>query len=190
MNSVVAMQHFPPAYWPTRANAFDDVLSGYHFGASMLLTAGPCTKKQGTHGGGVPREAVEKMMPRNVSPDSAAVAIRCQGRTPRRRRTSAQATTTLAEAEVLGALARIIDPDFGEDIVSCGFVRDLVADPAAGRAAFRLQLTTPACPVKAEFERLVSAPSPQFPFHACVYFRCASIFSVVFSGRPGCMSVL
>jgi hypothetical protein len=26
---------------------------------------------------------------------------------------------------VLAALSRIIDPDFGEDIVACGFVRDL-----------------------------------------------------------------
>jgi len=68
--------------------------------------------------------------------------------------TCTDGSTSLAEAEVLGALARIIDPDFGEDIVSCGFVRDLIADPASGRASFRLQLTTPACPVKAEFERL------------------------------------
>lgn len=34
--------------------------------------------------------------------------------------------TTSAEGEVLAALSRIIDPDFGEDIVACGFVRDLV----------------------------------------------------------------
>ena len=26
---------------------------------------------------------------------------------------------------MLAALSRIIDPDFGEDIVACGFVRDL-----------------------------------------------------------------
>jgi hypothetical protein len=37
---------------------------------------------------------------------------------------TAQATTS-AEGEVLTALSRIIDPDFGEDIVACGFVRDL-----------------------------------------------------------------
>ncbi len=105
-----------------------------------------------------------------------------------------QAGTTLAEAEVLGALARIIDPDFGEDIVSCGFVRDLVADPATGRAAFRLQLTTPACPVKAEFERLVSAHSPRFPFHAqrgaYAHYCCAPVFAAVFSWRLDRMSVL
>lgn len=70
-----------------------------------------------------------------------------------------QAVTTDAEAEVLAALARIIDPDFGEDIVACGFVKDLEADSDTGRAAFRLLLTTPACPVKEEFERLVLIPS-------------------------------
>jgi len=56
---------------------------------------------------------------------------------------------------VLAALSRIIDPDFGQDVVTCGFVRDLAANRAAGSVRFRLQLTTPACPVKAEFERQV-----------------------------------
>ena len=58
-----------------------------------------------------------------------------------------------AEAEVLAALDTIIDPDFGTSIVACGFVKDLVADAAVGRVSFRLELTTPACPVKDEFER-------------------------------------
>lgn len=70
------------------------------------------------------------------------------------RAAGADATTTDAEVDVLEALARIIDPDFGEDIVSCGFVKDLDADASLGVASFRLLLTTPACPVKAEFERL------------------------------------
>jgi len=57
------------------------------------------------------------------------------------------------EGEVLGALERIIDPDFNANIVECGFVKDLSIDRDAGRVAFRLELTTPACPVKGEFER-------------------------------------
>ncbi len=57
------------------------------------------------------------------------------------------------EDEVLVALDTIIDPDFGSSIVSCGFVKDLAVDAAAGRISFRLELTTPACPVKDEFER-------------------------------------
>ena len=57
------------------------------------------------------------------------------------------------EADVLNALRNVIDPDFGEDIVNCGFVKDLrVSD--AGDVTFTLELTTPACPVKEEFDRL------------------------------------
>lgn len=42
------------------------------------------------------------------------------------------------------ALRRIQDPDFGQDIVACGFVKLLSVDPAAGRVSFTLELTTPA----------------------------------------------
>jgi hypothetical protein len=50
--------------------------------------------------------------------------------------------------DVLGALSTIIDPDFGTDIVSCGFVKDLSIDNDSSQVSFRLELTTPACPVK------------------------------------------
>lgn len=55
--------------------------------------------------------------------------------------------------EVLSALRRIIDPDFGEDIVACGFVKDMDVDMASGAVGFTLELTTPACPVKDQFKR-------------------------------------
>jgi metal-sulfur cluster biosynthetic enzyme len=58
---------------------------------------------------------------------------------------------------VLAQLRRIIDPDFGEDIVACGFVKDLEIDPQAGSVAFKLELTTPACPVKDQFKREATA---------------------------------
>ena len=64
------------------------------------------------------------------------------------------------DAQVLQALEFIIDPDFGESIVACGFVKDLTIDEAAGKVAFRLELTTPACPVKDEFERQSKVPYP------------------------------
>ncbi|ESQ36903.1 hypothetical protein EUTSA_v10002483mg [Eutrema salsugineum] len=57
------------------------------------------------------------------------------------------------EKDVLKALSQIIDPDFGTDIVSCGFVKDLVIDEALGEVSLRLELTTPACPVKDMFEQ-------------------------------------
>ncbi|XP_071908756.1 fe-S cluster assembly factor HCF101, chloroplastic-like isoform X3 [Coffea arabica] len=58
-----------------------------------------------------------------------------------------------AESDVLKALSQIIDPDFGTDIVSCGFVKDLLVNEAVGEVSFRLELTTPACPIKDMFEQ-------------------------------------
>jgi ATP-binding protein involved in chromosome partitioning len=55
------------------------------------------------------------------------------------------------ESEVFEALRPIVDPDFGKSIVDLGFVRNLRID--GGRVSFDIELTTPACPVKAEFER-------------------------------------
>jgi ATP-binding protein involved in chromosome partitioning len=54
-------------------------------------------------------------------------------------------------AGVLDALRPIIDPDFGKSIVELGFVKNLKVDGA--RVAFDIELTTPACPVKDQFER-------------------------------------
>jgi ATP-binding protein involved in chromosome partitioning len=55
------------------------------------------------------------------------------------------------EAEVLNALRPIIDPDFRKSIVDLGFVKDLSIE--GERVSFKIELTTPACPIKAEFER-------------------------------------
>ncbi len=44
-----------------------------------------------------------------------------------------------------------MDPDFGMNIVECGFVKALKID--GGDVSFALELTTPACPIKDEFER-------------------------------------
>lgn len=64
-----------------------------------------------------------------------------------------QVTPEAGKEQVLRELARIIDPDFGQDIVSCGFVKNLTVEADAGRVQFTLELTTPACPIKDEFER-------------------------------------
>jgi Mrp family chromosome partitioning ATPase len=50
-----------------------------------------------------------------------------------------------------------MDPDFGMNIVDCGFVKDLEIDSGSGRVSFRLELTTPACPIKEEFEKSANA---------------------------------
>ena len=60
--------------------------------------------------------------------------------------------TVVSEADVLAALGRIQDPDLRRDIVSLGFIKDLAIDQ--GAVSFKIELTTPACPVKGEMERL------------------------------------
>jgi Mrp family chromosome partitioning ATPase/DUF971 family protein len=55
--------------------------------------------------------------------------------------------------EVLGVLKQVIDPDLNNDIVSLGFVKNLVlSDEGDSRKiSFDVELTTPACPVKEQF---------------------------------------
>src|SRR5207237_5946110 len=56
----------------------------------------------------------------------------------------------VTEPLVLDALRQIKDPDLHKDIVTLGFIKDLKID--GGNVSFRIVLTTPACPVKAEME--------------------------------------
>ena len=58
--------------------------------------------------------------------------------------------TQLNEQLVLDSLRQIKDPDLHNDIVTLGFIRDLKID--GGHVSFRIVLTTPDCPVKAEME--------------------------------------
>ncbi|MBI2421652.1 MAG: P-loop NTPase [Candidatus Hydrogenedentes bacterium] len=56
----------------------------------------------------------------------------------------------ITESAVLAALSNIIDPDLGRDVVSLGFIKELsIAD---GAVSFKMELTTPACPVKEQFK--------------------------------------
>lgn len=55
-------------------------------------------------------------------------------------------TAAPTEAAVLQALRAVRDPDLHRDIVDLGFVQDLRI--CAGSVAFKIELTTPACPVK------------------------------------------
>lgn len=58
---------------------------------------------------------------------------------------------SVSESSVLDALRPIIDPDFGKSIVELGFIKNLKID--GSRVSFDIELTTPACPVKEEFEK-------------------------------------
>ncbi|MDF7824673.1 P-loop NTPase [Pontiellaceae bacterium B12227] len=57
----------------------------------------------------------------------------------------------VTEKQVLAELSKIIDPDFNRDIVSLGFVQDMVID--GGTVSFTVELTTPACPLSPVFEK-------------------------------------
>ncbi|HRK22039.1 MAG TPA: Mrp/NBP35 family ATP-binding protein, partial [Fimbriimonadaceae bacterium] len=50
------------------------------------------------------------------------------------------------EPQVLDALRQVMDPDLHRDIVTLGFVKDMAIE--GGRVSFKVELTTPACPVK------------------------------------------
>jgi ATP-binding protein involved in chromosome partitioning len=58
--------------------------------------------------------------------------------------------TQLNEQLILDSLRQIKDPDLHKDIVTLGFIRDIKI--TGGNVSFRIVLTTPACPVKAEME--------------------------------------
>src|SRR3954467_13280477 len=57
---------------------------------------------------------------------------------------------TLTERDVLAALKGVKDPDLGRDLVDLGMIRDVrVGD---GTVSLTVNLTTPACPLKAKIE--------------------------------------
>jgi len=56
----------------------------------------------------------------------------------------------LTDAQVLEALRSVHDPDLHLDIVTLGFVKDLVID--GGRVSLTIELTTPACPVREQLK--------------------------------------
>lgn len=67
------------------------------------------------------------------------------------------ATYADRKGELLETLKAVIDPDLGQDIVSLGFVQDISFEPSASdptqfATKFSVELTTPACPVKEEFQ--------------------------------------
>ena len=57
----------------------------------------------------------------------------------------------ITEELILKELSKIIDPDFQRDIVSLGFVQDIVID--GGTVSFTIELTTPACPLSPVFQK-------------------------------------
>jgi len=63
--------------------------------------------------------------------------------------------------QILDALRVVQDPDLHRDIVALGFVKDLAA--CDGVVKFRLELTTPACPVKDQLKEQARAAVAALP---------------------------
>ncbi len=57
----------------------------------------------------------------------------------------------ISHEDVLDALRNVIDPDLGKDLVSLNMIDDIAID--GKKVSFTVNLTTPACPMKAEIER-------------------------------------
>lgn len=57
----------------------------------------------------------------------------------------------ISKEDVLDALRNVIDPDLGRDLVSLNMIEDIQID--GKKVSFTVNLTTPACPMKAEIER-------------------------------------
>lgn len=73
---------------------------------------------------------------------------------------------SVTEEQVLQALSRVIDPDLHRDIVSLGMVKNLQVKD--GRVRFDYELTTPACPLKGEMERMAREALGSVPGVAAV----------------------
>ncbi len=52
--------------------------------------------------------------------------------------------------EIRAALSQVMDPELGQDLVTLGMVQDIQAD--GGAVSFRVELTTPACPLKSKIQ--------------------------------------
>ena len=69
--------------------------------------------------------------------------------------------TTPSQKTVLDALKTVNDPELHKDLVSLGMVKDIALD--GGRVALRIDLTTPACPLKGKIEADVKAAVGRVP---------------------------
>ena len=64
-----------------------------------------------------------------------------------------KSNASVTERDVIEALKGVKDPDIGRDLVDLGMIKDVkIGD---GTVSLTVNLTTPACPLKAQIEREV-----------------------------------
>jgi ATP-binding protein involved in chromosome partitioning len=69
--------------------------------------------------------------------------------------------TAVTKEQIQDALRVVIDPDLHRDIVSLDFVKDIAV--CDGLVSFKIQLTTPACPVKDQLKQQAEAAVRALP---------------------------
>ena len=67
----------------------------------------------------------------------------------------------ITQEQILNSLKHIIDPDLNKDIVSLGFVRNIKVQD--NNVSLDINLTTPACPIKAEFQNQARVALEKIP---------------------------
>ena len=68
---------------------------------------------------------------------------------------------SVKEVDVLAAMRTVMDPDLNVDLVTAGMVKDVKI--SGGAVALRIELTTPACPVKERFKEEATAAVRRIP---------------------------
>lgn len=58
---------------------------------------------------------------------------------------------SIRSEHVLEALSRVQEPELHRDLVSLGMIKDVVID--GGKVSFKIELTTPACPLRTQIEQ-------------------------------------
>src|SRR4051794_7476885 len=82
--------------------------------------------------------------------------IHCQNTTPRfTPRRGPNPMLTLTHDAVIDAMRTVQEPELGRDLISLDMVKDVVIDGTA--LSLKIELTTPACPLKDEIERTTNA---------------------------------
>lgn len=68
---------------------------------------------------------------------------------------------SVSEQQILAALSTVMDPELNIDLVRAGMVKDLRVD--GSRAKLKIELTTPACPLKAKIQADAEAALRKVP---------------------------
>ncbi len=94
----------------------------------------------------------------------------------------------ITQQAVLDSLKHIIDPDFNKDIVSLGFVKNI---QIKGKdVSLDIELTTPACPVKNEFQKSAEESLKKIPGIGQISVTMTSIKSAPQGVAPQLQSAL